>query len=71
MSDPARNTSLEAIVMRQQVDISTADGTIGALLVRPVTTDTLPGVPDVAGPELRQARESGWQIAEDGWQYDL
>ena len=26
---------------------------------------------DEAGSELRQVRESGWQIAEDGWQYDL
>ena len=26
---------------------------------------------DEAGPELRQVREWGWQIAEDGWQYDL
>jgi pyrroloquinoline quinone biosynthesis protein B len=24
-----------------------------------------------AGPELRQVRDLGWQIAEDGWQYDL
>jgi pyrroloquinoline quinone biosynthesis protein B len=26
---------------------------------------------DEAGPELRQVRDLGWQIAEDGWQYDL
>jgi pyrroloquinoline quinone biosynthesis protein B len=26
---------------------------------------------DEASPELRQVHESGWQIAEDGWQYDL
>jgi len=24
-----------------------------------------------AGPEFRQVRESGWEIAEDGWQFDL
>jgi pyrroloquinoline quinone biosynthesis protein B len=24
-----------------------------------------------AGPEYRQAREAGWEIAEDGWQFDL
>jgi pyrroloquinoline quinone biosynthesis protein B len=24
-----------------------------------------------AGPEYRQVRESGWEIAEDGWQFDL
>jgi pyrroloquinoline quinone biosynthesis protein B len=24
-----------------------------------------------AGPEYRQARESGWEIAEDGWRFDL
>ena len=24
-----------------------------------------------AGPEYRQAREGGWEIAEDGWQFDL
>jgi len=24
-----------------------------------------------AGPEFRQVREAGWEIAEDGWQFDL
>jgi pyrroloquinoline quinone biosynthesis protein B len=24
-----------------------------------------------AGPEYRQVRETGWEIAEDGWQFDL
>jgi pyrroloquinoline quinone biosynthesis protein B len=24
-----------------------------------------------AGPEYRQVREAGWEIAEDGWQFDL
>ena len=24
-----------------------------------------------AGPEYRQAREAGWEIAEDGWRFDL
>jgi pyrroloquinoline quinone biosynthesis protein B len=24
-----------------------------------------------AGPEYRQVRDSGWEIAEDGWQFDL
>jgi pyrroloquinoline quinone biosynthesis protein B len=23
------------------------------------------------GPEYRQVREAGWEIAEDGWQFDL
>ncbi len=26
---------------------------------------------DEAGPEYRQVREAGWEIAEDGWQFDL
>lgn len=26
---------------------------------------------DEAGPEYRQVRETGWEIAEDGWQFDL
>jgi len=26
---------------------------------------------DEAGPEYAQVRESGWEIAEDGWQFDL
>ena len=26
---------------------------------------------DEAGPEHRQVREAGWEIAEDGWQFDL
>jgi pyrroloquinoline quinone biosynthesis protein B len=24
-----------------------------------------------AGPEYRHVREAGWEIAEDGWQFDL
>ena len=24
-----------------------------------------------AGPEYRQVREAGWEIAEDGWQFEL
>ena len=24
-----------------------------------------------AGPEYRQARDAGWEIAEDGWRFDL
>jgi pyrroloquinoline quinone biosynthesis protein B len=24
-----------------------------------------------AGPEYRQVRNAGWEIAEDGWQFDL
>lgn len=26
---------------------------------------------DEAGPEYRQVREAGWEIAEDGWRFDL
>ena len=26
---------------------------------------------DEAGPEFRQVREAGWEVAEDGWQFDL
>jgi pyrroloquinoline quinone biosynthesis protein B len=26
---------------------------------------------DESGPEYRQVREAGWEIAEDGWQFDL
>jgi len=26
---------------------------------------------DESGPEYRQVRESGWEVAEDGWQFDL
>jgi pyrroloquinoline quinone biosynthesis protein B len=26
---------------------------------------------DASGPEYRQVREAGWEIAEDGWQFDL
>ena len=24
-----------------------------------------------AGPEYRQVRDAGWEIAEDGWQFEL
>jgi len=26
---------------------------------------------DEASPEYRQVRDAGWEIAEDGWQFDL
>ena len=26
---------------------------------------------DEAGPQYRQVREAGWEVAEDGWQFDL
>jgi len=26
---------------------------------------------DESGPEYRQVRQAGWEIAEDGWQFDL
>jgi pyrroloquinoline quinone biosynthesis protein B len=26
---------------------------------------------DEAGPEYRQVRDAGWEVAEDGWQFDL
>jgi len=26
---------------------------------------------DEAGPEFREVREAGWEIAEDGWQFEL
>jgi hypothetical protein len=26
---------------------------------------------DESSPEHRQVRDAGWEIAEDGWQFDL
>jgi carboxymethylenebutenolidase len=60
---------LEAIVIEQQVEIPTADGTIGALLLRPDTTETLPGVIELTdGLGFRQAHaDLSNRIAERGY----
>ena len=60
---------LEAGVIEQQVAIQTADGTIDALLVRPDTTEALPGVIDLTdglgfrAPFMDQSK----RIAEHGY----
>jgi carboxymethylenebutenolidase len=53
----------------QQVEIPTADGTIGTLLVRPDTTETLPGVISLTdGLGFRQAfADLSTRIAESGY----
>jgi carboxymethylenebutenolidase len=60
---------LEAIVIWQQVEIPTADGIIGALLVRPDTTETLPGVIELTdGLGFRQAHaDLSKRLAERGY----
>jgi carboxymethylenebutenolidase len=59
----------EAMMISQQVEISTADGTIDALLVRPETTEGLPGVIDLTdGLGLRPAFvDLSKRIAERGY----
>jgi pyrroloquinoline quinone biosynthesis protein B len=59
------------------VPVSSADGSLSRLarLRRPRKiylhiNNTNPML-DEAGPEYRLVRESGWEIAEDGWQFDL
>lgn len=59
------------------VPLSSAEGSLAKLahLNRPRRiyihiNNTNPVLND-AGPEHRQVREAGWQIAEDGWQFDL
>jgi carboxymethylenebutenolidase len=56
-------------VIERQVEIPVADGTIDALLVRPDTTDQLPGVVDLTdGLGLRQAfADLSKRIAERGY----
>jgi pyrroloquinoline quinone biosynthesis protein B len=59
------------------VPVSSADGSLGRLaaLRRPrkiyVHINNTNPMLNEAGPEYRQVRESGWEIAEDGWQFDL
>jgi pyrroloquinoline quinone biosynthesis protein B len=59
------------------IPIASADGSLSKLAVlgRPRKiflhiNNTNPLLNEV-GPEQRQAREAGWEIAEDGWQFDL
>jgi carboxymethylenebutenolidase len=56
-------------VIEHQVEITTADGTIEALLVRPDTTETLPGVIDLTdGLGFRPAfADQARRIAEHGY----
>jgi pyrroloquinoline quinone biosynthesis protein B len=59
------------------VPVSSANGTLRALagLARPRKiylhiNNTNPMLNE-AGPEYRQVRDAGWEIAEDGWQFEL
>ena len=59
------------------VPVSSADGSLSRLagLRRPRKiylhiNNTNPMLNE-AGPEYRQVRDAGWEIAEDGWQFDL
>lgn len=56
-------------MVSQEVEISTADGTVGALLVRPDTTGTIPGVIQLTdGLGFRQAHaDLSKRIAERGY----
>jgi carboxymethylenebutenolidase len=60
---------LEEIVITQKVEIPAPDGTIGALLSRPDTTETLPGVIQLTdGLGFRQAHvDLSNRIAERGY----
>jgi pyrroloquinoline quinone biosynthesis protein B len=59
------------------VPVSSADGSLSRLaqLRRPrkiyVHINNTNPMLNEAGPEYRQVREAGWEIAEDGWQFDL
>jgi len=59
------------------VAMSPADGSLAKLaqLKRPrriyMHINNTNPVLNEAGPEYRQARDAGWEIAEDGWQFDL
>jgi len=59
------------------VPVSSADGSLGRLagLRRPrkiyIHINNTNPMLNEAGPEYRQVREAGWEIAEDGWQFDL
>ena len=59
------------------VPVSSEDGSLSRLagLRRPrkiyVHINNTNPMLNEAGPEYRKVRESGWEIAEDGWQFDL
>ena len=59
------------------VPVSSVDGSLSRLagLRRPrkiyIHINNTNPMLNEAGPEFRQVREAGWEIAEDGWQFDL
>ena len=59
------------------VPVSSAEGSLSKLagLRRPrkiyVHINNTNPMLNEAGPEYRQVREAGWEIAEDGWEFDL
>jgi pyrroloquinoline quinone biosynthesis protein B len=59
------------------VPVSSAEGTLGRLahLRRPrkiyIHINNTNPMLNEAGPEHREVRAAGWEIAEDGWQFDL
>ena len=59
------------------VPVSSAEGSLAQLaqLRRPrkiyVHINNTNPMLNEAGPEYRQVRDAGWEIAEDGWQFDL
>jgi pyrroloquinoline quinone biosynthesis protein B len=59
------------------VPVSSGDGSLSRLagLQRPrkiyVHINNTNPMLNEAGPEYREVRDSGWEIAEDGWQFDL
>jgi pyrroloquinoline quinone biosynthesis protein B len=59
------------------VPVSSADGSLARLaqLRRPrkiyIHINNTNPMLDRAGPEHRQVHDAGWEIAEDGWQFDL
>src|SRR5580698_5557837 len=59
------------------IPVSSAEGSLSKLagLRRPrkifIHINNTNPMLNEAGPEYRQVRENGWEIAEDGWQFDL
>ena len=59
------------------IPVSSSEGSLGKLagLRRPrkiyIHINNTNPMLNEAGPEYRQVRDAGWEIAEDGWQFDL
>jgi pyrroloquinoline quinone biosynthesis protein B len=74
---PGVQTAVQTARQMGHIPVSSSEGSLRRLagLSRPrkiyIHINNTNPMLDEAGREYRQVRESGWEVAEDGWQFDL